>query len=42
MLDDMNPNLENSAEEPYEDIKEYKLKTRELKEDFRILKGGEK
>ncbi|MGB7531432.1 MAG: hypothetical protein WA977_00430 [Halobacteriota archaeon] len=35
MLDEMNPGLEKLAEEPYERIKEYKLKTRELKEgDF--------
>jgi SpoVK/Ycf46/Vps4 family AAA+-type ATPase len=33
MLDEMNPDLENSAEGPYEDIKEYELKTRELKKD---------
>ncbi|MCK4734156.1 MAG: ATP-binding protein [Methanophagales archaeon] len=35
MLDEMNPGLEKLAEEPYEDIKEYELKTRDLKEgDF--------
>jgi SpoVK/Ycf46/Vps4 family AAA+-type ATPase len=37
MLDEMNPDLEKLAEEPYEDIKEYELKTRELKEkDFKL------
>jgi len=37
MLDEMNPGLEKLAEEPYDKIKEYKLKTRELKEgDFEI------
>jgi hypothetical protein len=35
MLDEENPDLEKSADEPYEDIKEYELKTRELKEDFK-------
>lgn len=30
MLDEMNPGLEKLAEEPYENIREYKLKTREL------------
>ena len=36
MLDEMNPSLEKLAEEPYERIRPYKLKTRELKEeDFR-------
>jgi SpoVK/Ycf46/Vps4 family AAA+-type ATPase len=35
MLDEMNPGLEKLAEEPYEKIKEYELKTRELGEvDF--------
>ncbi|NMG83725.1 MAG: AAA family ATPase [Methanosarcinales archaeon] len=35
MLDEMNPNLDKLAEEPYEKIKEYELRTRELKEgDF--------
>ena len=35
MLDKMNPGLDELAEEPYERIREYKLKTRELKEgDF--------
>jgi katanin p60 ATPase-containing subunit A1 len=33
MLDEMNPGLEKLAEEPYERIKAYELKTRELKED---------
>jgi katanin p60 ATPase-containing subunit A1 len=37
MLDEMNPGLEKLAEEPYEKIRAYELKTRELKEgDFRI------
>jgi len=35
MLDEMNPGLEKLAEEPYERIREYELRTRELKEgDF--------
>ncbi len=35
MLDEINPGLEKLAEEPYEKIREYELKTRELKEgDF--------
>ena len=35
MLDEMHQGLEKLAEEPYDKIKEYKLKTRELKEvDF--------
>jgi len=35
ILDEMNPELEKLAEEPYERIREYELKTRELKEgDF--------
>ena len=35
MLDEMNPGLEKLAEEPYERIREYELKTRELEEgDF--------
>jgi SpoVK/Ycf46/Vps4 family AAA+-type ATPase len=33
MLDEMNPNLEKLAEEPYERIREYELKVRELKEE---------
>jgi hypothetical protein len=33
MLDEMNPNLERLAEEPYENIREYELKVRSLKED---------
>ena len=32
MLDEMNPNLERLAEEPYERIREYGLKKRELKD----------
>jgi hypothetical protein len=37
MLDEINPDLEKLAEEPYENIKEYELKTRELKEkDFKL------
>ena len=32
MLDEMNPRLEKLAEEPYEKIREYALKTKELKE----------
>ena len=32
MLDEMNPGLEKLAEGPYEKIREYELKTRELKE----------
>lgn len=37
MLDEMNPGLERLAEEPYENIREYELKTRELKEgDFGV------
>ncbi len=37
MLDEENPNLEKLAEEPYERIREYELKTRELMEgDFGI------
>lgn len=32
MLDEMNPGLEKLAEEPYEKIRKYELKTRELKE----------
>jgi len=37
MLDELNPGLEKLAEEPYEKIREYELKTRELKEgDFGI------
>jgi len=36
MLDEMNPGLEKLAEEPYERIREYELRTRELKEgDFK-------
>ncbi|MCD6456609.1 MAG: hypothetical protein J7K81_07475, partial [Methanophagales archaeon] len=39
MLDEMNPGLEKLAEEPYEKIKEYELKTRELKDgDFDLNK----
>ncbi len=39
MLDEMNPGLEKLAEEPYEKIREYELKTRELKEgDFDLNK----
>ncbi len=35
MLDEMNPRLEKLAEEPYEKIREYELKTREMKKvDF--------
>ncbi len=38
MLDEMNPNLERLAEEPYERIKKYELKTRKLKgSDFKVL-----
>jgi len=33
MLDEMNPGLEKLAEEPYERIREYELRTRELKEE---------
>lgn len=33
MLDAMNPGLEKLAEEPYEWIKGYELKTRSLKEE---------
>lgn len=43
MLDEMNPGLEKLAEEPYEKIREYELKTRKLKEgDFtpNEFKGG--
>ena len=43
MLDEMNPGLEKLAEEPYERIREYELKTRKLKEgDFKPneFKGG--
>jgi len=42
MLDEMNPGLEKLAEEPYERIREYELRTRELKEgDFGIqMEGG--
>ena len=37
MLDEMNPGLEKLAEEPYERIREYELRTRELKEgDFEL------
>lgn len=37
MLDEMNPNLERLAEEPYENIREYELKVRSLKEeDFEL------
>ena len=37
MLDEMNPGLEKLAEEPYERIREYELRTRELKEgDFKL------
>ncbi|MGB7532176.1 MAG: ATP-binding protein [Halobacteriota archaeon] len=39
MLDEMNPDLEKLAEEPYEKIREYELKTRELKDgDFDLNK----
>ena len=39
MLDEMNPGLEKLAEEPYEKIREYELKTRELKDgDFDLKK----
>ena len=35
MIEEMNPGLEKLAEEPYERIREYELRTRELKEvDF--------
>jgi len=38
MLDEMNPGLEKLAEEPYVRIREYELKTRELKEgDFGLI-----
>jgi katanin p60 ATPase-containing subunit A1 len=37
MLDEMNPGLEKLAEEPYEKIKAYTLKTRKLKDsDFKL------
>jgi len=37
MIEEMNPGLERLAEEPYERIREYELKTRALKkEDFKI------
>ena len=40
MLDEMNPNLEKLADEPYEMIRVYELKTRELKEvDWKIYGG---
>ncbi len=38
MIEEMNPGLERLAEEPYERIREYELKTRALKkEDFDLL-----
>jgi SpoVK/Ycf46/Vps4 family AAA+-type ATPase len=40
MLEELNPDLERLANEPYNKIKEYELKTRMLKkEDFEIEKG---
>jgi hypothetical protein len=37
VLDEMNPGLEKLAGEPYERIRGYELKTRELKEgDFEL------
>ena len=41
MIEEMNPGLERLAEEPYERIREYELKTRVLKkEDFKIDENG--
>ncbi len=39
MIDEINPNLEKLAEEPYVKIREYELNTQELKEgDFDLNK----